>query len=61
MTELDGAAGAIPHSQRLGDRQFPVFLRSIRPEKPCELRLSRLGGRSACSRRSPVSLHKYFL
>jgi hypothetical protein len=58
MNELDGAAGAIAHSQRLGDRRFPVFLRSIRLEKPCGLRLCRLGGRRACSRRSPVSLHK---
>jgi hypothetical protein len=61
MTELDRAAGAIAHSRRLGDRRFPMFLRSIGLEKPCELRLCRLGGRSACSRRSPVfSSQGYF-
>ena len=61
MTELDRAAEAIADSPRLGDLRFPVFSRSIDLEKPCGLRLSRLGGRSACSRRSPFSLHKDFL
>jgi hypothetical protein len=60
MTELDREAGAIAHSQRLGDRQFPVFLRSNRLQKPCGLRLCRLGGRRTCSRRSPLFIESIF-
>jgi len=60
MTELDRAAGAIAHSRRLGDRQFPVFSRSNRLQKPCGLRLCRLGDRSTCSRRPPLFSSKGF-